>query len=1429
MRLTLTGSVLKKVVAQLPVQKPLAGRSDLTKGEGYFRHYAAIIRDSSRGALDKERASLFPPSSSLSFSLQTFRPSPTPASDSGQSPAISRHRSRTIGPKDTPKSPAYVSRRSLLGFRRVSDQSSDLSNRASLQILLRLLLPEGEIENIIRPSVSGIRVSSFLGFFFPFSLTIGICNLIAMPRSSRHKRQHKHSSRDLKERSDSEGEEISKERKSREDPEIRVSRDSDLGGKRKSPSQPRLGKDPSSGDYGSSKRRKDRAGSPVVADRWNGGGNERDENSLGEKAGDGEDFGGESERAQKSKASADSKSRSSSRRHDSVSEKKEEAFVVECDSKRRSEKDSGRKEAYQGKEVKDRGGERERKAEDGRRERERSVDAVGETADGDSEVSRRRDKKMGGLEEERTMKKEVEITGKCREHKHQLTASVSSDNDCETLGDIKIIGISEAAWKHVLVRIKFRLASNIACAEKKERMTFQISSFAVTVLYPEWQIQDELRNPELEKELEKRIRRRRDGSDEREKRPEDVRDGDDTKFSSRDDLIKIGRYKDDRQKDARNNEYKDDRHKDGRCSEYKDERHKDGRCSEYKDERHKDGRYGDKYREDLDRDHRYRDDKHRDEHSRDRTSKKSGSKHFREENKPSDSRHKKVRPQDSDRDVSPYADDQSFRNKDSRGRKRSSDDNEDQNDVKSHSMKEHHIEAEKNSLRSSRPDPLSARGRSEPHHPLDFTDSASNRRGSPSPSARNVRDHYSHGPKEVDSVYRDSFSEERRQNRASSRELSSVIGEAERFSGPRSVEKAKEKSNNHVVELPAKRVNSSLSEVSQNSDHEATPIRLTEKSPSSTSGDRRYSSIHGSRRSLDVEEMGRKTGNLRDVEDIGRKSSISMDADETGQKSFSSKDARENSVVDDRVRELHLDKPTMDDFSSDLLNRERTPVRSSSLNRPGQPPGNSASLLPPPPPFRLGVDSPSVLGSSEEEMRGQPTDRKSGSRYKRTGDPNMARGPGNTWKGVANWPSSVTNGFIPFQHGPPPSPFHPMVQQFPAASLFGVRPSMELGHAAYHMHDTGGHARPFGWQNPVENHMHGWDGTNGVFGDESNIYGRPDWDQNRHLIGNRGWEMGADPWKGQNGAMNMDISANQKDQDNSISIPADDTWTGQSSQLTRNEKNHSDRLPGTPAEGLGVKRSDGTPAAKDTTEILQEFVHKKTAEPSKLSTDNSTPFYQFYLSKLDISMDLAHPDCLSLLKIGRETSEEVNSAKYARFEDDTKMGAKNHNYNLRDSLFPAITESVFQRSMELYKRQTAERKLNIITSSPEQKLEEVLPVSDDKNTESMEEKTEAGEERSLVEDTSPVVGSPANEQDRNGESDSECRHSVDADKQESESVSNAIILGDGSEACEALMPESSRLWQQNMTLLLASPIFSLSYRLLLGWPLAGLGWEEERE
>ncbi|XP_042504872.1 zinc finger CCCH domain-containing protein 13-like [Macadamia integrifolia] len=988
-----------------------------------------------------------------------------------------------------------------------------------------------------------------------------------MPRSSRHKshKQHKHSCKDSREYSDSEEDGNLKDRKGKEEAAARVSRDSASGEKRKLASQSQEGKDlfgPGNGDlseqYVSSKRRKDRADA-TVTDRWNGGQDKRGVSVVGDKETNGDGFRPESEKGPKSKVSVDSKSKSS-RRDDSLTDRKDEKVSIavegeevkksinKVESRRKSEKDSGRKEVYQHTDVKEkeREPEKDRKVQDGRREK--SVDTVVV-----SEVSRKQGSHSGSLEEDRQVKREVENT--------------------------------------------------------------------------EWQIQDELRNPELEKELEKRIRRRRDNSGDRDKYQDDARDTNDKGLSSRDDNAKNGRYK---------------------------------------EERHKDVKYRDKYREDPDRDRRHRDERHKDERSiRDHTNDRPDTRHLKGDS----DRHKKSKPHDSDRDGSPHLDDRGSRYRDNRVKKRSYDENEDHIDVKSRSSKEHRSDME-NKSSSSKVESNADRGRSQSRHVDIDSPLANNRRkSSPSSSTHVAKDQYRNSSKQADSKYRDSASEGKiRPNDATStRDVSCGSAVQERTFEARSLDK---KDDNHLGE--------SFSERSPRSDYQVSPMLLMEKSPSSSNIDRRYSNRMGARRSLDVEDTGRRS---------------------TG-----SRDARDYSTNEERgSRELPLEKPTVDEYSQ--IEGDTVSV-TSSFNRSSHLSSTSPSIRPPPPPIRAGVDSPAVLGSSEEDSRG-----KSINRFKRSGEPSVSRGQGNAWKGVTTWSSPVANGYISFPHGPPPGGFHPVMQQFPASPIFGVRP-LELNHAGlpYHIPDAdrfSGHGRPFGWRNPADDsfppHMHGWDAGNGVFGDDPHMYGRPDWDQNRHLMNG-----GADMWKGQNGSMNAELSSASQKEVHHPHAPAEEIWAGQPGQRSRNERNR----PGPRAESIEIKRTSSTPPPKDISEAPLKTMDEKTPKPCKISSDEGTHFCHVYLAKLDISADLTLSDlydqCMGLLDVEGKTTDSEDATKHVHPDLEVGAGVKISKASTCVSLFPAVNDSVFQRAMALYKKENEEMRAKVNASSPKSEPPKVM-------------------------------------------------------------------------------------------------------------------------
>lgn len=448
-------------------------------------------------------------------------------------------------------------------------------------------------------------------------------------------------------------------------------------------------------------------------------------------------------------------------------------------------------------------------------------------------------------------------------------------------------------------------------------------------------------------------------------------------------------------------------------------------------------------------------------------------------------------------------------------------------------------------------------------------------------------------------------------------------------------------SHSHLTEISAETPACTQYGRSPKSAHQLPPIQLAEKPPSS-GGDRRYSNRTVVRNRLEVDEMARNNGGF--------------------------KDAQDHSSNRDRGWELpseHL----VDDLSLMQLDGEAAPVGSTSrLSR--------RSPLPPPlPPFKHGFDSPPLLGSSEEDSR-VAADRKPTNRFKKSVDPSMGRGQGNAFKGVPNWPSPVANGFLPFPHGPPPGGFHALMQQFPATPLFGVRPSssMELSHpvVSYPMHDAdrfSGHVRPpFGWRTSTDDscppHLHGWDGSNSVFGDKSRIYRRPEWDQNRHLMSGRGWEMNAGMWKGHNGNVMEDLSASKSELDYSAHVPSDEHLPGHSSH--HRSLDFMDQSERSLAGRNEAKLSDCTPE-KIPAEAPLKIVHEETPKEYKRSSSDSSGLCSMYLSTVDISVDLSSPElykqCMSLMEMDGGT-KNVTRQIYPEVCRDIYCLRRNYNGRL---------------------------------------------------------------------------------------------------------------------------------------------------------------------
>ncbi|CAN4077580.1 unnamed protein product [Withania somnifera] len=419
------------------------------------------------------------------------------------------------------------------------------------------------------------------------------------------------------------------------------------------------------------------------------------------------------------------------------------------------------------------------------------------------------------------------------------------------------------------------------------------------------------------------------------------------------------------------------------------------------------------------------------------------------------------------------------------------------------------------------------------------------------------------------------------------------------------------------------------------SDVRSSPLQLVDRSPSSASNERRHLNRSEVRRSLDVEDSTQISGGgSREVKE-GR-----------GNRDFAG-----------------------DAFAGDELS---------------QMDGDNVS-----------VSSPFIRGNhlSEDDSRGKSTNR-----HRRMNDPNIGRMQGNAWKGVPNWPSPLANGFMPFQHGPPPVGFHPAMQQFPGPPIFGVRPSMDLSHPGvpYHMPDAdrfSGHGRQMGWRTPLDDScgppLHGWDANN--FSEEAHLYGRPDWDQTRTLSNNsRSWETIADLWKGPLRGTSVELPSGSQKEACSIQGP-ENSFAAQSAQQAQSEQKQTDQ----DAESNDISQASSVPG-RSTLEDLK-INHEGQPVEVKSSKKEEPRLCNVYLKKLDISADLTESElfdqCTSLLDVEQILTSDVDSPKILFLE-----GALESNVMLPSKfssvpLIATVADSVFQKAISLYKKRGEEIKL----------------------------------------------------------------------------------------------------------------------------------------
>ncbi|XP_010325359.1 uncharacterized protein [Solanum lycopersicum] len=1107
-----------------------------------------------------------------------------------------------------------------------------------------------------------------------------------MPRSSKHKshKQSKYSPKECRDYSysDSDSEvktkEKEKERSSKEDSLARVSKDSihsGSGEKRKHSSQSKEGKDgkdlsgygngDASEEYVSSKRRKEKVevGSGG-ADRWNGAA----DNALkGESLKIDADKGS---KGKETKSSSDSKSKSSKKEGNVASlVEKEESKSGRVESKRKSEKDSGRKEGKDSKEVKEkeRGSDREKKGHESKRD--------------DADNVKKQGSQSGDVTEEKQNKKEWSIQNEA--------PNVDLDKDAEKRARKRreIPGDRDKYDDDINEGDERRLSSRSERTKGEKQRHEKHKEYKEDVDKDDRHKDDRYRE-DVDKDRKRRDDKYREDSDRDNRRRDDkyLEDVDrdsrrrDDKYrddGDRDNRRKDGRYREDDERDSRRRDDKyredgdnDNRHGDDKYREYgeKDGHHDEDR---YHEEGERDDRQRDiKYREDSERDKRRKDEKHRDDFERHGRCKdvseadESDKKRRLNDAKYGDER--APRDHSGDRTDAKRSRDEGHasdlhlrrsgmhegnpgydraRYKDEPGRRRALD-KEDLGDIRSRSSKDQRSDAEKRSISSVRVESVSDRGRSTSRNAdAELTPQKSRWKSSPNAGPHSTRDNYRLS-KQEESKYRDYPYEERIRHGGASRDYAGSAASIERISSSRSTEKMIQKEDIFLGDHSAER--------RLKSDVRSSPMHLVDRSPTSASNERRHLNRSDVRRSLDVEDSTQRSGGgSREVKE-GR-----------GNRDFAG-----DAFAGDELSQMDGDNAS-----------DSSPfIRGSHLS------GSSKSALPPPPPFRSGVDSPSMFGSLDDDSRGKSTNR-----HRRINDPTIGRMQGNAWKGVPNWPSPLANGFMPFQHGPPPVGFHPAMQQFPGPPMFGVRPSMDLSHPGvpYHMPDAdrfSGHGRPMGWRTPLDDScgppLHGWDANN--FGEEAHLYGRPDWDQNRTLSNNsRSWETIGDVWKGPIRGTSVEVPSGSQKEVCSIQGP-DNSFASQLAQQALGEQKQTDQ----DAESNNISFQSSSVPGRNTLEDLK-INHEEQPIDVKSSGKGEASLNNVYLKKLDISADLTEPElfdrCTSLMDVEQILTSDNSKILFL------EQGAVESNVVLPSKfstvpLIATVADSVFQKAISLYKR-----------------------------------------------------------------------------------------------------------------------------------------------
>lgn len=288
-------------------------------------------------------------------------------------------------------------------------------------------------------------------------------------------------------------------------------------------------------------------------------------------------------------------------------------------------------------------------------------------------------------------------------------------------------------------------------------------------------------------------------------------------------------------------------------------------------------------------------------------------------------------------------------------------------------------------------------------------------------------------------------------------------------------------------------------------------------------------------------------------------------------------------------------------------------------------------------------------------------------RYKRNNSSIVGRMYGNARNGapvnarsaVPNRPSPVMNSFTHFRHGPPPVGLHPVMHPFSALPMYGVRPVMDIRSLfPHHIHDADRFLRQdhsFGWPNPIDGSQpppfYAWDEINSVARTNSLAYGRLDWSHNREPIDGQRSETRTDMWKGPHDGVNLELPSVLRAKEPAVRTQEDEIWLGASSLQVQNQENQCDDLVDK-SQKIEIGQN-GDALAKEPPKPSNSIA-EQLPELSKISKDDDDRLWLVYLSKLDISAELTHPElynqCLKLMDAEQSQNVDEDSLKLLYLE-----------------------------------------------------------------------------------------------------------------------------------------------------------------------------------